>query len=122
MKECPELNKSIGLKISKLRAKKKLTTIKLAEKVGVSQAQISRLENGKQGFRVSTLNSIAEALDTSIGEFFVDEVSPTVEVTVSEGGTNFVPPAAPEEPFTPAVPGEPQVIPSTFPAAEPEAS
>lgn len=39
-----------------------ITTTELANRVGISQAQISRLENGKQGFRSSTLQRIALAL------------------------------------------------------------
>ena len=52
-------NRLIGLKITKLRNKLNLTTTELAKMVGISQAQISRLENGKQGFRSATLTKIA---------------------------------------------------------------
>ena len=58
----PINEKAIGLMVSKLREKHGLTTTELAKRVGISQAQISRLENGKQGFRSSTLRRIAEAL------------------------------------------------------------
>ena len=53
----------IGRKVSELREARKLTTTELAKKAGVSQAQISRLENGLQGFRSDTLLDIALALD-----------------------------------------------------------
>lgn len=39
-----------------------MTSTRLAEKVGVSQAQVSRLENGLHGFRSGTLVKIAKAL------------------------------------------------------------
>ena len=39
-----------------------MTTTQLARRVGISQAQISRLENGLQGFRSTTLFKIAKAL------------------------------------------------------------
>ena len=39
-----------------------MTTTELAKKVGISQAQISRLENGQQGFRSGTLVKIAKVL------------------------------------------------------------
>jgi transcriptional regulator with XRE-family HTH domain len=39
-----------------------MTTTALAAKVGISQAQISRLENGQQGFRSETLVKLAKAL------------------------------------------------------------
>lgn len=54
--------KKIGQAIMRLRTKKGLTTTELAALVGISQAQISRLENGCQGFRSDTLVRIAVAL------------------------------------------------------------
>lgn len=55
-------NEAIGARITKLRMQKGLTTTELSMVVGISQAQISRLENGKQGFRSATLSKIANAL------------------------------------------------------------
>ncbi len=109
MNECPGLNKSIGRRIAKLRAKKKLTTIKLAKEVGVSQAQISRLENGKQGFRVSTLNNIAKALGTHIGYFFAEDETTTVTTSGDVASFELPPPDGPVS------------IPTVFPAADAEA-
>ena len=65
--------KQIGLKVSKLREQQGLTTTELAKRVGISQAQISRLENGKQGFRSSTLAKIAHALGVKPVYFFLEE-------------------------------------------------
>jgi transcriptional regulator with XRE-family HTH domain len=45
-----------------MRESRGLTTVTLGRKVGLSQAQISRLENGKQGFRSTTIQRLAEAL------------------------------------------------------------
>ena len=55
-------SREIGLRLSHLRDLRRLTTAALAAKVGLSQAQISRLENGRQGFRSPTLMRIARAL------------------------------------------------------------
>ena len=55
-------SRDIGLRVTRVREAKKLSTVNLAKRVGISQAQISRLENGKQGFRSSTLKRIADAL------------------------------------------------------------
>lgn len=55
--------RDIGLRVTRVREARGLTTVQLANKVGISQAQISRLENGKQGFRSGTLLSISEALE-----------------------------------------------------------
>ena len=54
--------KDIGAIVRARRIELKLSTTGLAKKVKISQAQISRLENGKQGFRSSTLAKIADAL------------------------------------------------------------
>ena len=59
--ESPETN-GIGSTMKALRAESGMTTTRLAEKVDISQAQISRLENGRQGFRSGTLVRIAKAL------------------------------------------------------------
>lgn len=79
MNDCP-----ISLKVNRLRVLRGLTTTQLAERVGISQAQISRLENGKQGFRSATLSKIADALDVKIVYFFQDcknasKVTPKLE-------------------------------------------
>jgi len=55
-------SRDIGLRFTRLRDFRKLTTAALAHKVGMSQAQISRLENGRQGFRSATLIKMAGAL------------------------------------------------------------
>ena len=54
---------TIGRKVGALREARNLTATELAKKAGVSQAQISRLENGLQGFRSDMLLEIALALD-----------------------------------------------------------
>ncbi len=54
--------KDIGMTVKQLRTDLGMTTTDLAKKVRISQAQISRLENGQQGFRSGTLVKIAKAL------------------------------------------------------------
>ena len=66
-------NRAIGKKIETLREKQGVTTTELARRVGLSQAQISRLENGKQGFRSATLTKIAKALGVKPLYFFIDD-------------------------------------------------
>ena len=55
-------NIQIGNVVRLIRTKAGLTTIELSKKVGISQAQVSRLENGHQGFRSVTILHLAEAL------------------------------------------------------------
>ncbi len=54
--------KEIGATVKALRSERGLTPTSLAGKVGISQAQVSRLENGQQGFRSGTLVKLAKAL------------------------------------------------------------
>jgi transcriptional regulator with XRE-family HTH domain len=64
--------KAIGKKIRELRSKMGLTTVTLAKKVKLSQAQVSRLENGLQGFRSATLIKFAKVLGVPPIYFFVE--------------------------------------------------
>ena len=66
-------DRNIGRKIAQLRKEQGLSSTELAQRAGLSQPQISRLENGKQGFRSETLARIAAALDVPIGFFFEDD-------------------------------------------------
>ncbi len=54
--------KDIGATVRAIRTELGMTTTDLAKKVDISQAQISRLENGQQGFRSGTLVKIARVL------------------------------------------------------------
>lgn len=53
---------SIGRNVKEFRSALGMTTTQLAKKTGVSQAQVSRLENDQQGFRSSTVIRLAKAL------------------------------------------------------------
>ncbi len=66
-------NAAIGRRVSLLRMRQHLSTTDLARLVDISQAQISRLENGKQGFRSATLSRIAEALGVSVVALIMDD-------------------------------------------------
>lgn len=72
-------NRDIGRKMGDLRRTQRMTVADLADRVGLSQGQVSRLENGKQGFRSSTLLRIAEALDVKPVYFFMDDTGDNEE-------------------------------------------
>ena len=63
---------AIGRKIKALRAKQGFTTITLARAVRLSQAQVSRLENGLQGFRSWTLIRFAKVLGVPPSYFYTE--------------------------------------------------
>jgi transcriptional regulator with XRE-family HTH domain len=62
--------RAIGKAVKETRLKLGMTMTKFAKKVGVSQAQISRLEDGQQGFRTKTMQKIAEALGIPVVIYF----------------------------------------------------
>lgn len=57
---------SIGEKIAQLRRERNWTQRELADKAGVTQNQVSRIEKGKSRPRTSTLETFAEALGVSV--------------------------------------------------------
>jgi transcriptional regulator with XRE-family HTH domain len=65
--------KEIGATVRAIRTELGLTTTSLAKKVGISQAQISRLENGEQGFRSGTLVKIAKVLRVPAFRLFMTD-------------------------------------------------
>lgn len=64
----------IGRKVAKLRRQHGISSTELARRVGISQPQVSRLENGKQGFRSETLLKISGALGVHPGYFYTEEM------------------------------------------------
>ena len=64
--------KTIGRKVRELRVKMGLTIVALGRKVGLSAAQISRLETGCQGFRDATLRKFAKILRVPLVYFYVE--------------------------------------------------
>jgi transcriptional regulator with XRE-family HTH domain len=65
--------KFIGEKVRQLRTRMGLTTVTLARKVNLSQAQVSRLENGLQGFRSATMNKFAKVLGVPVAYFYMKD-------------------------------------------------
>ena len=64
----------IGQEISRLRKQIGISATELARRAGLSQSQISRLENGQQGFRSHTLARLSKALGVSPAHFFINEL------------------------------------------------
>ncbi|MFA5864630.1 MAG: response regulator [Phycisphaerae bacterium] len=62
------INKSIGARLRQLRREMGLTTQQLANRVGVTQSQISQVETGRSAASVVTLYKIAQAFEMSLGE------------------------------------------------------
>lgn len=60
-------------RIKFLRSKKNISQYKLAEITGLSQSQISKIENGKRSIKDSELIKIAFALNISAQELFFND-------------------------------------------------
>lgn len=56
----------IGQKIAQLRTERGLTQTTLAEKAGLNQSNIWRIENGKYSVGIDILAKIAEALEAKV--------------------------------------------------------
>ena len=67
-----ELCKRVGDDIRKIRKEKELSQRALAEKLGVSQQLISRIEQGKENISLITLKNIFNGLGKKIRIGFLD--------------------------------------------------
>ena len=70
----------VGRKIRQLRRQRKLTQTDLADRIGVHQSDLSRMEQGEYKVGLDTLLKVLQTFDMSIGDFF-DE---------SQGGQNVM--------------------------------
>ncbi|HGJ5882623.1 MULTISPECIES: helix-turn-helix domain-containing protein [Arsenophonus] len=66
------INVNIGKMIKFKRKEKGLSGELLAEKIGVSQQQLSRYERGVNDIKVNTLYSITQVLNIPIDSFFAE--------------------------------------------------
>lgn len=64
--EALQPERDITMALIKARKEAGLTQRKLAEKTGISQADISRLENGARNPSIALLNRLAVALDATL--------------------------------------------------------
>ena len=64
---------SVGERIKDLREKQKLTQNGLAEKAGISQSHLRRVELGQAGITVEHLRLICDVFNMSLSDFFAYE-------------------------------------------------
>ena len=82
----------IGTRIRELREQQGLATAQLAERLGVGEAHVSRLERGEEALPSKMLLRIAEALDVKPVRFFEDRPGadqPTDETMCPKCGHRF---------------------------------
>ena len=69
--EALQLERDITMSLVRARKEAGLTQAELSEKTGISQADISRLENGTRNPSLALLNRIAEAVNSTLRIEFV---------------------------------------------------
>lgn len=77
--------KHIGPRIRKLRIERGLTIAALAEKSGFSKGYLSKVENSMTAPPVSTLMTLANALDVNISQIFSEDDSAATVTIVRKG-------------------------------------
>lgn len=66
----------VGRKIRQLRRQRKLTQVELADKIGIHQSDLSRMEQGEYKVGLDTLLKILGTFNLGIGEFFDENARP----------------------------------------------
>ncbi len=74
--EALQPERDITIALVKARKEAGLTQIQLSEKTGISQADISRLENGSRNPSLALLQRIAEALNSTLRIEFIPNKTP----------------------------------------------
>lgn len=83
----------VGRKIRQLRRQRKLTQTELAEKIGIHQSDLSRMEQGEYKVGLDTLLRILGTFNLTIGEFFEERPR---EVVIAETYRDLSPAAQKE--------------------------
>ena len=60
--------KKLGENIKRIRNKKNITQVEIANKLGVNRSFVSNLENAKTNPTLSTITNVAQALGVSTNE------------------------------------------------------
>ena len=74
----------MGATLRRARERRLMTQAELSAKTGISAANLSRIETGKQQPRFSTLRRLAAALDIDPTELLADDADESVR-TETEG-------------------------------------
>ena len=84
--------KKLGEQIRNLRKQKKLTLVEVAQRTGIAQATLSRIETGTMTGTVESHAKIAEAIGVGLAELYqsTDEREDTIEIRKKEEGSKAV--------------------------------
>jgi len=67
------IQKVVGARIRELRLAGKMLAVDLAERVGMSQSQLSKIETGKAALSIKILNRLCQVLDRPLSYLFQSE-------------------------------------------------
>ena len=67
----------VGQKIRQIRKSRRLTQADLAARIGVTQSDLSRMENGEYKVGLDTLFKILQVFELSMSHFFEEPSEPT---------------------------------------------
>ena len=70
----------VGQKIRQIRKSRRLTQADLAGRIGVTQSDLSRMENGEYKVGLDTLFRILQVFELSMSRFFEEPATEAVEV------------------------------------------
>lgn len=73
----------VGRRLRELRKARNLTQSDLAQRIGIQQSDLCRMEKGRYRVRLETLMRILQELDVSVAEFFSPALFPA-ELSASE--------------------------------------
>ena len=65
-----EDSKKLGKNLKMIRTRKSITQIEIANILGADRSFVSNIENGKNNPTLSTISSLAKALEVSVDELF----------------------------------------------------
>ena len=71
------IQKNVGVWIRALRKAEKMSAVELASKAGISQGQLSKIENGKATISIKNLTSLCDILDRPLSDLFQTEAKPS---------------------------------------------
>ena len=76
------ISERLALKIRRILREKKLSQYELAEKMGVSPAQITKILSGKEKLGIKTISKIEQALEVNLIEIPMHGNSESLELSV----------------------------------------
>ena len=77
---CKMIEQTLGASLRRLREEQRVSLRALAERADISPSFLSQIENGQCSPSISSLEKIVNALNVSLGQFFLSAKQPSVNV------------------------------------------